>query len=718
VESVEPDAANDRTRVTLRGAETAPPGLPGGKPAGTLPPGALAFDEANVRAYILNARWTESEMQTLLARTGWDAGEVAAYAAELLSEAPSPPTAFYALREQAGFFGNNAPFYKSLSRGEKMTDNPFPHDWDSRAWDIWTSSLTNASYKVEAEDPDVYLDRTVSGVQPGGYAVFRQAPGGYAGPPTKTAIATARQDAILEKRSRAPAPPGATGSASTIDKPLPSIVVYQVAASEDTSINGFGLSNRVTALRLLQENGQALAGKPANFSVRGATAYLFSEPIALAPEPISGAIAAGATEITLDGLAIGLLTGQQLAITGEQAGTPGVTRREIVSVDSVYHDGGFTTVKLASALVYGYERTSMRLNANVARATHGETTQEVLGSGDGSQANQRFVLKKPPLTYVSSSTPSGSAGTLELRVDGVRWSEAPSLYGLDERSESYIVRLDDEARAAVIFGDGLSGARLPTGRENVTAIYRTGIGPDGEVPANAITLLQTRPLGVRSVANPLPSSGAAAPEQLEDARANAPFAVLTLDRVVSLRDYEDFARAFAGIGKARAVVLAAPGSRLVHITVGSATGKPVDETSDLYKNLVDAIEQSSDRTEPFVVQSYRPVFFKIEASVLVDDRYLVADVFAKVRETLQAAFSFAKRGFAQPVTAAEVTAIMQSVSGVVAVDLDHLYKLTGTASDAAKGFGEILIAEPATSTAGAELLLLASDGVTLAEMEQ
>ena len=33
---------------------------------------------------------------------------------------------------------------------------------------------------------------------------------------------------------------------------------------------------------------------------------------------------------------------------------------------------------------------------------------------------------------------------------------------------------------------------------------------------------------------------------------NAPLTVLTLGRIVSLRDYEDFARAFAGVAKALA----------------------------------------------------------------------------------------------------------------------------------------------------------------------
>ena len=128
------------------------------------------------------------------------------------------------------------------------------------------------------------------------------------------------------------------------------------------------------------------------------------------------------------------------------------------------------------------------------------------------------------------------------------WEEVPSLYGLDAQSQKYIVRIDNDAKATVIFEDEKMGARLPSGTENVTTTYRSGIGPNGEVYAGSLTLLQTRPLGIRDVSNPLPASGSEAPQDLDKARANAPRTVLTFDRIVSLRDFEDFSRSFAGIG--------------------------------------------------------------------------------------------------------------------------------------------------------------------------
>ena len=74
-------------------------------------------------------------------------------------------------------------------------------------------------------------------------------------------------------------------------------------------------------------------------------------------------------------------------------------------------------------------RASLRISANVVHATHGETINEVLGNGDAAQPNQSFVLKKPPTTYLSAPTASGVESTLEVRVNGVRWDEVPSLYG-------------------------------------------------------------------------------------------------------------------------------------------------------------------------------------------------------------------------------------------------------------------------------------------------
>ena len=123
-----------------------------------------------------------------------------------------------------------------------------------------------------------------------------------------------------------------------------------------------------------------------------------------------------------------------------------------------------------AALRHVYDRETVRVNANVAPATHGETVSEILGSGDAARANQRFPLKQPPAHLRRAPTRRrGRRSTLEVRVADVLWEERPSLYGAGPRDRVYTTATDDDARTTVVFGDGVEGARLPTGHQNVRA---------------------------------------------------------------------------------------------------------------------------------------------------------------------------------------------------------------------------------------------------------
>jgi len=55
-------------------------------------------------------------------------------------------------------------------------------------------------------------------------------------------------------------------------------------------------------------------------------------------------------------------------------------------------------------------------------------------------------------------------------------------------------RLTETGDVVLQFGDGVHGARLPSGSANVNAKYRTGTGLAGMLAAGQINLLMTRPL--------------------------------------------------------------------------------------------------------------------------------------------------------------------------------------------------------------------------------
>ncbi|MGH8525156.1 MAG: putative baseplate assembly protein, partial [Gammaproteobacteria bacterium] len=401
--------------------------------------------------------------------------------------------------------------------------------------------------------------------------------------------------------------------------------------------------------------------------------------------------------IELDGFYEGLESGRWVIVSGERdiAGTSGVRFSELAMLSTVTQDvqlrqihpgttgtappptplAGDKThsfIKLANKLEYCFKRDTVTIYGNVVKATHGETRKEVLGSGDGAKVLQAFTLKQPPLTFVSASNPSGVDSTLTVFVNDVEWHETDSLAGLSSTGRSFITQTDDEDKTTVIFGNGKEGARLPTGIENVKSEYRNGIGKPGNVKAGQISLLVTRPLGVKEVINPLRASGGADRESRDQARKNAPLAVKALDRLVSVQDYADFARTYAGIGKARAEELSDGQRQLVHVTIAGADDIPIDKTSDLFQNLRRALLDFGDPYQPIDLAVRELMFIVISANVRIHPNYQWEKTEPTIRAALLEAFGFERRELGQDVLLSEVISVMQVVRGVVYVDVDVL----------------------------------------------
>jgi predicted phage baseplate assembly protein len=441
--------------------------------------------------------------------------------------------------------------------------------------------------------------------------------------------------------------------------------------------------------------------------------------VALTGAPLTSAVEG--SEIELDGVYAELSSGRRIALSGRPADSDEDADAigEIAVIGQVLSDEERTTLVLEAALANRYDRVSLRINANVVRATHGETVpSEVIGSGDATQAHQVMALRQTPLTFVPAATASGGESTLAVKVDGLPWSEVGSLYQQAADARVYAMRSEDDGTSKVYFGDGSSGARLPSGTENVTVSYRKGLGSAGNVAAGRLTQLKTKPLGVRTSTNVAAASGGVDAEALDAARSNAPLAIRTLDRLVSLRDYEDFARAFSGIAKAAAVAAWDGGRKVVHVTIAGEDGAEIDATSETYVTLVAAIAAAADRGARSIIASYRKIEVALAAGVIVDAGYDGATVLANVQAELADALGFASRDLAEPLSSAEVIAAIQGVDGVVAVDLDALYRID--ADDTEPSLASVLVASPArwdgSVLQAAELLVLAAGGATLVEM--
>lgn len=535
--------------------------------------------------------------------------------------------------------------------------------------------------------------------------------------------------------------------------------VYRIVATEDDARADFAVSATATRLTLSGENLRDTF----NNRVRSTTAFGQSEPLDWATRPLSGFVQGHL--IDLAGYEPDLPAGRWLAVSGlVLADLPANTRarsrlakgdalasirigRDRQTADLEFEDfsrltvalapaadivriqhndsgNGRTQLLLASDLTHAYLPASVRINANLAPASAGDSKQmriqpEPLGGGDGSRSLQRFNLRQGPLTYITAATPSGTASTLEIRVDGLLWPEAPRFTAPGPGERAYTVKLDENGSATVQFGDGTHGTRLPTGG-NVEARYRVGLGTAGNVGAEQISMLLSRPPGLKAVTNPVAASGGTDAEAGDEARRNAPLRVRTLDRIVSLRDFEDFAAAFTGIGKAQAVWLWDGERRMVHLTVAGTGGAPLDPNAALYRNLLAAIDSARPPYQPLRVSPGRDLRFGLTAGLWIAPEYAPERVLAAAGKALAAAFAFAARAFGQPVTGSEALAALQGVAGVVGADLDRLIQvesgLTVRTANGPDGSIPALSARwQGNSLQPADLLLLDPAAVTLTE---
>ena len=154
-------------------------------------------------------------------------------------------------------------------------------------------------------------------------------------------------------------------------------------------------------------------------------------------------------------------------------------------------DGGL--IVFTPPLPVALQRGSGVVFGNVAVASHGETVAQVLGSGDGSQAHQRFALMHAPLTHRAGGHASGegreSGATPEftLRVGDVQWQRRDTLFGVGPSDRVFTLNHDEHERVWVQFGDGQRGARLPSAANNLRASYRKGLGAAGNVRADTLS---------------------------------------------------------------------------------------------------------------------------------------------------------------------------------------------------------------------------------------
>ncbi|HKH91358.1 MAG TPA: hypothetical protein VKA54_06120, partial [Gemmatimonadaceae bacterium] len=175
----------------------------------------------------------------------------------------------------------------------------------------------------------------------------------------------------------------------------------------------------------------------------------------------------------------------------------------------------------------------------------------------------------------------------------------------------------------------------------------------------------------------------------DKARQAAPGTVRTFGRAVSLRDFEDTALMAGEVAKASATWVWSGERRAIHLTIAAQGGATF--SADGLRRIAATLLSERDPNHKLLIDNYSAVAVLVDASIIVDDRYVTADVLAAARAALELELAFDRRRFGQPVYLSEIFAVLQNVGGVMAVDVNTLdLKSTDAAFRAAHGIDPAL----------------------------
>ncbi|TAK02323.1 MAG: putative baseplate assembly protein [Candidatus Manganitrophaceae bacterium] len=319
------------------------------------------------------------------------------------------------------------------------------------------------------------------------------------------------------------------------------------------------------------------------------------------------------------------------------------------------------------------------LKGNNVVATHGESVfDEPLFIGDGTPG-QRMTLSRKPVTHLIKMGPftrRRSRPELEVRVDGVLWDEVENFFQSKPSDLHYVTFIDESDSLTITFGTGQRGSVVPAGAQ-VKAVYRIGLGSQGNVGADTLTVALSAIPQITKITNPFNAEGGADRETTEEAKISGPGSIIAQERAVTLQDYDLLARAFPGVGKAKARVGLRGGYKVVQVYIApeNPTVIPPPFASGALKEALKAhLEARQPVNRMAGVDVLDPIYVPVDISV---DVYLKADagqeaVRKNVLNVLHDLLSFARLEFGQPIRVGEVFSALYPVEGVAYVLLKRL----------------------------------------------
>lgn len=322
---------------------------------------------------------------------------------------------------------------------------------------------------------------------------------------------------------------------------------------------------------------------------------------------------------------------------------------------------------------------------------------EILGTSDGTP-NQRFPLAHSGL--ILRSLGSGQAINrdilllVELGGTVEPWTLQESLAFSREGQQDFVIEIDEDDRATVVFGDGEFGA-IPANGSEIRATYRVGGGLQGNVPANSIQTIVDAPQLVlvgAQVTNPTAATGGADREGIEHAVQHAPAVFRSLHRAVTANDYRALALEFKGVGKVRSQ---ATNWNTVTLYVAPEGGGHVSDV--LRANLLAYFEDKRPLSTLIEIENVDYVPIYVTAEVGVKSYYAQEQITEQVKTAAGELLAFDNVDFGQPIYLSKFYEKIEAIDGVAFVTITE-FRRPGQSGPPVEASGKILLAESELAT--------------------
>jgi hypothetical protein len=295
----------------------------------------------------------------------------------------------------------------------------------------------------------------------------------------------------------------------------------------------------------------------------------------------------------------------------------------------------------------------------------GQTTTETIGLSDGT-AYQTFKLSNSGVL---------TNDTMTVLVGATTYTKVPYTIDYGPNDNVYSVYTDGTGSTYIQFGDGISGKIPPSSSAiNISYRYTTTAGSLGNVAANTVISVVSDNTGASisgvSVTNPTACSGGQDAESTDSIRLNAPLALRSLNRAVSLRDYSQLAVQVPGIAKANAAA-----SNYTQVTLYIAASGGYSSSTALKNSVTNYFAGKTPPNTSISIYDFTPVFPYLSVTVNVLPQYDPIVVQGAVTSALYSLFGFDNVVFNDNITQGDVYSTIRAVDGVAYVTITDYEKL-------------------------------------------